>query len=80
MKMTIGTVGNVEPEMLKKLFDIIDEIGMCHDYSLTNGELEIYVGDIGIRFEADRKLMDEAAQEAYWQEDAERIAEGYWRE
>lgn len=78
--MTIGTITRVDPDKLQKLFELIDDIGVSHEYSRANGELAIYAGDIGITFEADRKLMDEALQDAYWQDDAERVAEGYWRE
>jgi hypothetical protein len=80
MKMTIGTITHVDPEKLKKLFDIIDDIGVMHEYSLADGELAIYAGDIGILFEADKSMMKDAYLDNYWQEDAERVAEGYWRE
>jgi hypothetical protein len=80
VKMTIGSITNVNPEKLQALYELLDDIGVNHEYSRANGELAIYAGDIGILFEADRKLMEEAIEEAYWQEDAERIAEGYWRQ
>jgi hypothetical protein len=80
MKMTIGTITHVDPDKLQKLYELLDDIGVNHEYSRANGELAIYAGDIGIMFEADRKLIAEALEDAYWQDDAERVAEGYWRE
>lgn len=80
MKYTIGTITKIEPEKLYKLFDLIDDIGVNHEYSRANGELAIYAGNIGILFEADKSLIEDAYVDMYWQEDAERIAEGYWNQ
>lgn len=80
MKMTIGTIARVDPDKLQKLYQLIDDIGVSHEYSMADGELSIYAGDIGIMFEADKSLMRDAYEDAYWQEDAERIAEGYWQQ
>ena len=80
MKMTIGTIPRVDPDKLQKLFELIDDIGVVHEYSRADGELSIYAGDIGIMFEADKSMMEDAYADEYWMRDAERVAEGYWRQ
>jgi hypothetical protein len=40
----------------------------------------VYAGDIGIMFEADKSLMKDRYLDEYWAEDAERVAEGYWKQ
>jgi hypothetical protein len=80
MNYTVGKINRVDPDKLQKLFDLIDDIGMQHEYSRDDGELSIYADGVAIMFEADQQLMEEASKEAFWREDAERIAEGFWRE
>lgn len=80
MNYTVGKINKVDPRKLYKLFDVIDDIGMLHDYSREDGELSIYADGVAITFEADRELMEQANEDSFWQEDAERIAEGFWRE
>jgi hypothetical protein len=80
MKMTIGTITKIDPDKLQKLFDLIDDIGISHEYSRADGELAIYAGDVGILLEADKSLIEDAYADEYWQRDAEKIAEGYWNQ
>ena len=80
MKMTIGSITKVDPDKLQKLYELLDDIGVNLEYSEAHGELSVYAGDIGIMFEADRTIMKDRYADAYWADDAERIAEGYWRE
>ena len=78
--MTIGSITKVDPDKLQKLYELLDDIGVNLEYSEAHGELSVYAGDIGIMFEADRTIMKDRYADAYWADDAERIAEGYWRE
>lgn len=80
MKMTIGTIRMIDPDKLEKLYYLLDDIGCNLEYSAAAGELSVYAGGIGLTFEADSKLIDERLQDAYWAEDAERVADGYWRQ
>lgn len=80
MNYTVGKINKVDPDKLYKLFDAIDDIGMLHEYSREDGELSIYADGVAIMFQADPQLMEEAGKERFWREDAERIAEGFWRE
>lgn len=80
IRMTIGTIRMVHPDKLEKLYYLLDDIGCNLEWSEAAGELSVYAGNIGITFEADRKLIEERLQDAYWAEDAERVADGYWRQ
>jgi hypothetical protein len=80
MKMTIGTIRQVDPDKLYELFKILEDIGCNLEWSMAAGELSVYAGDIGITFEADRRLIQERIEDEYWAQDAENVAEGYWRE
>lgn len=80
MKMTIGSITKVHPDKLQKLYELLDDIGANLDYSEARGQLSVYAKDIGIVFEADETIMKERYADAYWADDAERVAEGYWRE
>lgn len=48
-KYTIESVNNVEPDMLRQLFNVVENIGVDHDYSAGN-ELTVYAGNVGIIF------------------------------
>jgi|688.fasta_scaffold16050_24 hypothetical protein len=80
MKMTIGSITKVHPDKLQKLYELLDDIGANLDYSEARGQLSVYAKDIGIVFEADEAIMKDRYADAYWADDAERVAEGYWRE
>ncbi len=78
--MTIGSITKVHPDKLQKLYELLDDIGANLDYSEARGQLSVYAKDIGIVFEADEAIMKDRYADAYWADDAERVAEGYWRE
>jgi hypothetical protein len=80
MKYTIRSIDKVHPDKLQKLYELLDDIGVNLEYSEAHGELSIYAGEIGIMFEADKSIMEDRYADAYWAADAERVAEGYWRE
>jgi len=80
MKMTIGSINKVDPDKLHKLFELLEDIGCNLEYSMYDGELSVYAGDIGIMFEADKALMKDQYLDEYWNKDAENVAEGQWRQ
>jgi len=67
-------------EIVERIFETIDELGLSHDYSLTRGELNVKFGERWVLFYVDKRIMEDEAllKEAF--EDAQRIAEGYWNE
>jgi len=75
-----GEVTNVDPEKLYKLFELIDDIGVHHEWSALDGELSIRAGDVWITFNADADLMAEATRDDFAYADAQRIADLYWRQ
>ena len=67
-------------DTLYKLYQAFDDIGFAHRYSRELGELEVSIHGDWLLFYVDRRVMDdELALDAAF-EDAERIAETYWRE
>ena len=76
-----AVIRNVPVESLQKLFEVFEELACHHDYSRENGELIIRVGEtFELELTADPQELKEIAESEYWAEDAERVAEGYWRE
>jgi hypothetical protein len=67
-------------EALYKLFSVIDDLGLVHRYSAEDGELEVSIHGDWLMFYVDRRVLDDerALDRAF--EDAERVAEGYWRQ
>lgn len=76
-----AVINKVPMESLEKLYYIFDELACHHEYSREHGELHITVGDtFTLSFYADPVEMREVAENEYWADDAERVAEGYWRQ
>jgi len=67
-------------QLLERMYGTIDEMGLTHDYSLTNGELNVKFGEQWVLFYVDKKVMEDEAllDEAF--DDAQRVAEGYWNQ
>ena len=67
-------------DTLEKLYELFDELGFTHAYSEERAEVEVSLHGHWLLFYLDRRvLQDEATlDEAF--EDAERIAETYWRQ
>lgn len=67
-------------DTLEKLYELFDELGFSHKYSEERAEVEVSLHGHWLLFYLDRRvLQDEATlDEAF--EDAERIAETYWRQ
>lgn len=76
-----AVIRNVPMDSLQKLFEVFEDLACHHDWSRENGELIIRVGDtFELEMTADPRELEEIAQAEFWADDAERIAEGFWRE
>ena len=76
-----AVIRNVPVDSLQKLFEVFDELACSIDYSRENGELIIRVGEtFELELTADPQELEDIYEAEFWAEDAERIAEGYWRE
>jgi hypothetical protein len=79
--VTKAVIRNVPVDSLEKLFHLFEELACSHEYSRENGELIIRVGEtFELEMTADRKELQEIEEEKFWADDAESIAEGYWRQ
>jgi peptidyl-tRNA hydrolase len=77
-KVTQVSVQSIE--VLEKLHEVFDELGLARQYSLDNGELEIKFEETWVLFYVDKRLMEDQALLDQAFEDAQMIAEGHWRE
>lgn len=67
-------------ETLYNLYELFDELGCTQRYSKELGELEVAIHGVWfLFFVAERALKDEQEYER-WAQDAELVAEGYWRQ
>lgn len=49
----MGEVLNVDREKLYRLFELVEDIGVDHDWNLRDGVLLISAGGVSITFKAD---------------------------
>lgn len=76
-----AVIRNVPMESLQKLYEVFDELACSIDWSRDNGELIVRVGKtFELEMTADPEELKEIAEDEFWAEDAERVAEGYWRQ
>jgi len=76
-----AVIRDVPVETLDKLFHLFEDLACSHDYSRENGELIITVGEtFELEFTASQDELRQIEEEKYWADDAERVAEGYWRQ
>lgn len=76
-----AVIRNVPVDSLEKLYHLFDELACSIDYSRDNGELIVQVGKtFELEMTADPQELKEIAEGEFWAEDAERVAEGYWRQ
>ena len=76
-----AVIRNVPMGSLEKLYEVFDELACSIDWSRDNGELIVRVGKtFELEMTADPRELDEISQAEFWADDAERIAEGFWRE
>jgi len=76
-----AVIRDVPVDTLDKLFHLFEDLACSHDYSRENGELIITVGEpFELEFTASQDELRQIEEEKYWNDDAERVAEGYWRQ
>lgn len=76
-----AVVRDVPMDTLVKLHDLFDELAVSIDWSRDNGELIVRVGDtFELEMTADPDELKEIAEDMYWADDAQAVAEGFWRE
>lgn len=67
-------------EVLERLYEVFDELGMAHRYSSELGEIDVKVGDDWLNFYLDPDVMKDEEIDKMWSEDADRVADMYWRQ
>jgi hypothetical protein len=76
-----AVIRDVPVDTLDKLFHLFEDLACSHDYSRENGELIITVGEtFELEFTASQDELRQIEEDKYWNDDAERVAEGYWRQ
>jgi hypothetical protein len=76
-----AVIRNVPMDSLEKLFELFEDLSCSIEYSQDRGELIVRVGKtFELELTADNRELKRLMEEKYWIDDAERIAEGYWRE
>ena len=76
-----AVVRDVPMDTLVKLHDLFDELAVTIDWSRDNGELIVRVGDtFELEMTADPDELKEIAEDMYWADDAQAVAEGYWKQ
>jgi hypothetical protein len=76
-----AVIRDVPMDDLRKLFEIFDDLGCSVEYSRDLGELIITIGKtFELELTADPEELKQIAEDKYWIDDAERVAEGYWRQ
>ena len=67
-------------EVLRKLYEVFDELGMARRFTEQHGELEIKAGPTWVLFYIDKRVMDDMTREDEAFEEAQRLAEGQWQQ
>lgn len=67
-------------EVLERLYEVFDELGMAHRYSAELGEIDVKVEDDWLNFYLDPEVMKDEEIDRRWQEDADAVADYYWRQ
>ena len=76
-----AVIRDVPVDTLDKLFHLFEDLACSHEYSRENGELIITVGKtFELELTASQDELRQIEEEKYWNDDAERVAEGYWRQ
>ncbi len=76
-----AVVRDVPMDTLVKLHELFDELAVSIDWSRDNGELIVRVGEtVELEMTADPDELKEIAEDMYWADDAQAVAEGFWRE
>ena len=75
LEVEVGSLDTV-----RKLYELFDEMGLTHRFSEELGEVEVSIHGVWLLFYVDKQVMEDEAllDEAF--DDAQRLAEGYWRQ
>ena len=67
-------------DVLRKLYEACDELGILRRYSEELSEVEVCIHDKWLLFYVNKRALDDerALDQAF--EDAQQIAESYWRQ
>lgn len=67
-------------QALREMYETCDELGILRRYSEGLGEVEVCIHNKWFLFYVDKRVLDDerALDEAF--EDAERVADSYWRQ
>lgn len=69
-----------DSDVLRKLFEAFDELGFAHRFSEELGEFDVNIGGEWFMFYVNKRAMDDERAEREAFEDAQRVAEYYWRQ
>ena len=76
-----AVIRDVPVDTLDKFYHLFDELACSIDYSEKLGELIVRVGKtFELELTASQDELRQIEEEKYWNDDAERVAEGYWRQ
>lgn len=67
-------------DVLTRLYEVFDELGMVHRFSEELGEFEVKSGDTWFSFFVDPDVLREEREEQDWLESSYREAEMFWNE
>lgn len=67
-------------DVLRKLLEAFEELGMVHRFSEELGEFDVKLNDTWVCFYVDPQAMQEERDAEAWAQDAYAVADGYWRQ
>lgn len=67
-------------EVLERLYEVFDELGMVHRYSAELGEIDVKIQDDWLNFYLDPDVMKDEQEDQRWADDATMVADYYWRQ
>jgi hypothetical protein len=65
---------------LAEMYDTFEEMGVSHRYDSGTGELEVCIFGVWFLFYVNKRALEEENQQDEAFEDAQRVAEGHWKE
>lgn len=67
-------------EVLERLYEVFDELGMVHRYSAELGEIDVKIENDWLNFYLDPDVMKDEQEDQRWADDATMVADYYWRQ
>jgi hypothetical protein len=67
-------------DIVRKLYELFDEMGLTHRFSEESGEVEVAIHGVWLLFYVNKRVLEDERKldEAF--DDAQRLAENYWRQ